>query len=105
MVMTGASLAGFVLLAHLAGNFNGAIQKVIYVDYVGLVVLGCRIRGKATKLILLARTKTKTLPHFIFGVLCVTLVVTLGIKAFLKLFEEVSCCGHELTLVLRLPEL
>ena len=40
MVMTGVSLAGFVLLAHLAGNFNGAIQKVIYVDYVGLVVLG-----------------------------------------------------------------
>ena len=40
MVMAGASLAGFVLLAYLAGDFNGAIQKVIYVDYVGLVVLG-----------------------------------------------------------------
>ena len=40
MVMTGVSLADFILLAHLAGDFNGAIQKVIDVDYAGLVVLG-----------------------------------------------------------------
>ncbi len=39
MVMAGISMVGFAVLVHSVGGFNASINKVLIVDYVGIVLL------------------------------------------------------------------
>lgn len=39
MIMAGVSMIGFAVLVHTTGGFNESIQKVLFVDYVGIVFL------------------------------------------------------------------
>jgi uncharacterized membrane protein len=39
MIMAGISMVGFAVLVHSVGGFNVSINKVLIVDYVGIVFL------------------------------------------------------------------
>lgn len=39
MIMAGISMVGFAVLVHSVGDFNASINKVLIVDYVGIVFL------------------------------------------------------------------
>lgn len=39
MIMAGISMVGFAVLVHSVGGFNASINKVLIVDYVGIIFL------------------------------------------------------------------
>ena len=39
LIMAGTSMIGFAVLAHLVGDFNAAINKILIADYVGILFL------------------------------------------------------------------
>lgn len=43
LFLAGLSMIGFVILAHMTGEFNQNIKKIVLVDYVGIVILGVAI--------------------------------------------------------------
>ncbi|GFD91258.1 hypothetical protein KUL152_34840 [Tenacibaculum sp. KUL152] len=43
MVLAGISMVGFVVLAHLTGEFNQSINKIVLVDYAGILMLAAAV--------------------------------------------------------------
>ncbi|GLR72213.1 hypothetical protein [Agaribacter marinus] len=43
MVMAGISMIGFVILAHLTGEYNANINNVITADYIGIAILAVAV--------------------------------------------------------------